>query len=102
VTITGSDGSSAVIRVLTTVSHPPDVATTATGCQITAMVEDESEVALVELHWVDGRTTMQPSGPGYVASLPPGSAGKAWSVAAKDALGNVTRTPDSALPPGTC
>lgn len=107
VRISGTDGSAAVVRLSTTVERPPEVAATATGCDISVTVEDEGEVRAVELHWIDGPT------PERVIALPSGDAGYtgrlansltpiAWWVTASDARGNVARTPDENVAPNTC
>lgn len=120
VTFVAADGSTAVARLHTTISHPPDVASTLSGCDVTAAVEDESEVASVTLHWQEpvtgGRTTTGTAAPrtverdapmsstetGYRATLPATASGHAWWVTATDALGNVARTAEQVLTPGSC
>ena len=105
--ISGADGSAAVVRLATTVERPPEVAATATGCDISVTVEDEGEVRAVVLHWIEGagpeRVVELPAGDaGYTGRLANGSAPIAWWVTASDARGNVARTPDENVAPGTC
>ena len=109
VTITGDDGSTAVVRLRTAVSHPPDVATSIAGCTVTASVEDESEVTDVVLWWRDGGVggrersqAMQQGDAGYIGVLPASAGGSSWWVTAADALGNEARTADQQLQPGAC
>jgi hypothetical protein len=107
VRISGTDGSAAVVRLSTTVERPPEVAATATGCDISVTVEDEGEVRAVELHSVVGgsaeRVVPLPAGEaGYAGSLANDSSPTAWWVTASDARGNVGRTPDETVPPDTC
>jgi hypothetical protein len=116
VTFVATDGSTAVARLHTTISHPPDVASTVNGCEVTAAVEDESEVSAVALHWREAATTttgaagrlversvpMSSTATGYHGSLPSAAAGHPWWVTATDALGNTARTAEQVLPPGPC
>jgi len=115
VTFVATDGSTAVARLHTTISHPPDVASTLSGCAVTAAVEDENEVSSVVLHWrepastaASSTRTVEDSAPmastetGYRASLPATASGQAWWVTATDALGNVARTAEQVLTPGSC
>lgn len=113
VQITGRDGSAAVVRLAASIEHPPDVAATATGCDVVAMVEDEGEVEAVALHWFEapatpgGRPTerivrLLPAAAGYAGRLPDASSPTTWWVAAADARGNTARTADQVLPPSSC
>lgn len=113
VQITGRDGSAAVVRLAVSIEHPPDVAATATGCDVVAMVEDEGEVEAVALHWFEapatpgGRPTerierLAPAAAGYAGRLPDAASPTTWWVAAADARGNTARTADQVLPPSSC
>ncbi|HVF33005.1 MAG TPA: hypothetical protein VM933_08210 [Acidimicrobiales bacterium] len=113
VQITGRDGSATVVRVATTIERPPDLAATAEGCDVRAMVEDEGEVAAVQLHWFDppgtpgGRPTerisaMSAGDAGWLGRLPGGFLPLTWWVTAVDARGNGARTADGVLPAATC
>jgi hypothetical protein len=107
VRISGTDGSAAVVRLATTVERPPEVAATATGCDISVTVEDEGEVRAVELHSVDGaageRVVALPAGDaGYRGRLANSRSPVTWWVTASDARGNVARTPDENVLPDTC
>ncbi len=107
VRISGNDGSATLVRLSATVERPPEVVATATGCDIAATVEDESEVRAVELHWVEGTASERiiplPSGAaGYSGRLPNGRAAMVWWVTASDARGNTARTPSENLAAGTC
>jgi hypothetical protein len=127
VQISGDDGSAAMVRIEADVEHPPDVAATLDGCTVAAVVEDEGEVASVELHWYEpvdagavgagtgsGRTTsaqgrveeriaaMTATTDGYSARLPSLPSSVPWWVVAADARGNRARTADQVLSPGSC
>lgn len=113
VQVTGRDGSAAVVRLAVSIEHPPDVAATATGCDVVAMVEDEGEVEAVALHWFEapdtpgGRPTerivrLSPAAAGYAGRLPDAASATTWWVAAADARGNSARTADQVLPPSSC
>lgn len=113
VQITGRDGSATVVRLAATVEHPPDVAATATGCDVVAMVEDEGEVDSVALHWFEAAGTpggrpserivrLAPGAAGYAGTLPDADGPTTWWVAAADARGNTARTADQVLPPASC
>jgi hypothetical protein len=109
VRVTGDDGSTTVVRLATTIDRPPDVAATAEGCTVTAMVEDESEVAAVTLRWLERRpgrddtseasARMARGQSGYDARLPTASVPTPWWVEAQDARGNKARTNAQTLPP---
>jgi hypothetical protein len=108
--LTGTDGSTTVVRVETNVEHPPDVAVAVSGCIITATVEDESGLGPVDVHWLDrsnGRPAervqrMAETAGGYTTALANAPLPTTWWVTAEDARGNRTRTPDDALPPNAC
>lgn len=107
VRISATDGSATVVRLSTTVERPPEVAATATGCDISVTVEDEGEVRAVELHWVEGpadeRVVPLPAGDaGYTGRLVNSPGATTWWVTASDARGNVARTPDENVPANTC
>jgi hypothetical protein len=108
--LTGTDGSTTVVRVETSVEHPPDVAVAVAGCVVTATVEDESGLGPVDLHWLD-RTTGRPAerlqrltetDAGFTGTLANSAVATTWWVTAEDARGNHTRTPDDVLPPNAC
>lgn len=103
VTVSGDDGSAASATVEGTVEQPPDLGASASGCRVTAVVEDEGEVALT-LHWRSpaGEQTslMSAAATGLVADLPAGAGPLTWWVSAIDGRGNQARTPDVALPAG--
>lgn len=109
--VSGGDGSAAVIRVTTSVEHPPDVAATANGCDVAATVEDESDVQTVELHVLPVRhpagaagvtLAMSPAGDGFGGHLPNAAEATIWWVKAVDARGNAGRTAEATLGPNTC
>jgi hypothetical protein len=113
VQITGRDGSATVVRLAATIERPPDVAATAEGCDVQAVVEDEGEVRAVQLHWYDppatpgarGDERIEPMAAGaaaYLAKLPGGAVPITWWVTATDARGNGARTADAVLPPLSC
>ena len=97
ITVAGDDGSAAAAVYTTTIERPPDVAAVADGCVVTATVEDTSGVGAVTLHWIDVKgahdAPMTASADRYSASLPPGPV--TWSVAATDARGNLSRSPET-------
>jgi hypothetical protein len=98
-TVTGHDGSAVLVRVRGTVEHPPTVAAAAEGCTVTAQVEDESEVASVELRWrapdgVDGSRPMRAVNGGYRADVAAAGAPARWWVTAVDGRGNRARSPE--------
>ncbi|MBA3655331.1 MAG: hypothetical protein H0W70_14190, partial [Actinobacteria bacterium] len=98
--VTGADGSAAAAVYATTVERPPDLATRAEGCHVTATVEDASGVGAVALRWTDTAgahdVAMGRAESGYAADLPAGVA-LTWSVIATDTLGNQARTPENRL-----
>ena len=98
VTVTGDDGSTALVRVRGAVEHPPTVAADADGCTVTAQVEDESEIASVELRWrsdgVDGNRPMVAANGGYRGEIAAVGAPARWWVTAVDGRGNRTRSPE--------
>jgi hypothetical protein len=107
VRISGIEGSTAVVRLSTTVERPPEVGATAQACAIAATVEDEGEVRAVELHWRE--QTVERLVPlraddagGYAGALPPSESPMTWWVTASDARGNTGRTPDQHLTAGAC
>lgn len=107
VRISATDGSATVVRLSTTVERPPEVAATATGCDISVTVEDEGEVRAVELHWIDGPATERvvplPAGEAaYTGRLANSAAPIVWWVTASDARGNLARTPDENVAADTC
>ncbi|HVF32518.1 MAG TPA: hypothetical protein VM933_05735 [Acidimicrobiales bacterium] len=108
VRISGTDGSAAVVRLSAAVERPPEVAATATGCDISVSVEDEGEVRAVELHWIDGPgaaegvVELPASAAGHTGRLANSAAPIVWWVTASDARGNVARTPDENVAPDTC
>ena len=107
VRISGADGSAAVVRLSTTVERPPEVAATATGCDISVTVEDEGEVRAVELHWIGGgapeRVIPLPAGDtGYTGRLANSPTAVTWWVTASDARGNLARTPDENVAANAC
>lgn len=113
VQITGHDGSAAVVRLAASIERPPDIAATATGCDVVAMVEDEGEVDAVALHWFEASATpggppnerivtLTPTAAGYTGRLPNVDTPTTWWVAAADARGNRARTSDQVLPPSSC
>jgi hypothetical protein len=103
VRVEGDDGSAAAVALTGTVEHPPDLGASADGCRVSAVVEDEAEVALT-LHARDAagaesRLPMSLADMEATADLPPGRA-LTWWVSAVDGRGNQARTPDVALPLG--
>ncbi|HVM02441.1 MAG TPA: hypothetical protein VM263_07195 [Acidimicrobiales bacterium] len=103
VRVEGDDGSAAAATLTGTVEHPPDLEASARGCVVTAVVEDEAEVAL-SLHVRDAagtetRTPMALAETAAAGSLPPGRP-LTWWVSAVDGRGNQARTPDVAVPGG--
>jgi hypothetical protein len=107
--LTGDDGSATAIPVSGSVEHAPTLAAKIDGCTVRARAEDEDGVASVTLHWADPTeraASMQASpadGSGaYVGSLPPSPRPIRWSVSATDGRGNLARTPDREIAPGTC
>ena len=101
--VEGDDGSAAATTLTGTVEHPPDLGASAQGCRVSAVVEDEAEVALT-LHTRDTagaetRVAMTLTEMEAVADLPPGRP-LTWWVSAIDGRGNQARTPDVALPAG--
>ncbi|MFP5376574.1 MAG: hypothetical protein ACLGIO_07325, partial [Acidimicrobiia bacterium] len=103
VRVEGDDGSAAAATVTGTVEHPPDLGASARGCVVTAVVEDEAEVAL-SLHVRDAagtetRTPMALAETAATGSLPPGRP-LTWWVSAVDGRGNQARTADVAVPGG--
>jgi hypothetical protein len=109
--LTGTDGSTTVVRVETNVERPPDVAVTVAGCVVSATVEDESGLGPVDLHWLDRATgrpaerlqRMSETDSGFfTGALANSSLPTTWWVTAEDARGNRTRTPDDILPPNAC
>jgi hypothetical protein len=100
VTVTSDDGSAAATLYEATVERAPDLAASAEGCAVTAMVEDGSGVGAVALHWSepagvhDTQLTAGPSG--YAGHLPAGQPLR-WWVTAADTRGNQARTPDAQL-----
>jgi len=107
VTVTASDGSTAVVHVDSTVERPPDVATSVSTCTVSATVEDESGVGPVLLHWLEPKSKEQTApmaqGPtAYAASLPSRPDPVTWWVTAVDGRGNRAKTPNEVLNPGTC
>jgi hypothetical protein len=102
-TVSGDDGSTVLVHLRGSVEHPPTVAATADACTVTAQVEDEGEIASVELRWspaVDGESgrPMPVVASGYRAALPPTAA--TWWVTAVDGRGNRARSPEQ--PVGAC
>ncbi len=102
VRITGAEGSVTLVRLMTTVERPPDVAATADGCAVTVTVEDEGQVRAVELHEGASTTPLPPTSGGYAGRLRNTPTPTFWWVTAVDARGNETRTPDRILPANTC
>jgi len=103
VRVAGGEGSAAATTLTGTVEHPPDLGATVQGCRVTAVVEDETEVALT-LHARDAggaetRTAMAVADMAASADLPPGRP-LTWWVSAVDGRGNQARTADVALPAG--
>ena len=101
--VEGDDGSAAAATLTGTVEHPPDLGAAADGCRVSAVVEDEAEVALT-LHASDAagtetRLPMALDGMHATADLPPGRP-LTWWVSAVDGRGNQARTPDMVLPQG--
>jgi hypothetical protein len=100
VTVTGDDGSAAATVLETNVERAPDLAASADGCAVTAMVEDNSGIAAVSLHWNDRAGShdlpMSAAAAGYAGTLPSG-APLTWWVSAADSRGNDARTPDAQL-----
>jgi hypothetical protein len=100
VTVTGDDGSAAAAVYETTIERPPDLATLANGCVVSATVEDASGLNAVDLLWTDraGMHKLQMTvGPaGYTAILPPATPLN-WWVTAQDTRGNQARTPETKL-----
>jgi hypothetical protein len=95
--VSGDDGSTLLVRVRGSVEHPPTIAATADGCTVTAQVEDEREIASVELRWspaADGESgrPMPAFAGGYRAAVPPSAA--TWWVTAVDGRGNRARSPE--------
>jgi hypothetical protein len=108
-TILGNEGSSTVVRVLTAVENPPDVAATSQGCAVTATVEDEVGVSAVMLQWNEPNASPERTpilaaddGTGYVGYLPPRAVPLTWFVTATDTRGNSARTEPQVLEPGIC
>jgi hypothetical protein len=100
--VSGDDGSTVLVRLRGSVEHPPTVAATADGCTVTAQVQDESEIASVELRWspaVDGESgrPMPAFAGGYRATVPPSAA--TWWVTAVDGRGNRARSPERPVTP---
>jgi hypothetical protein len=107
VRISGTDGSTTMVRLAATVERPPEVAAAAQGCDVTATVDDDGEVRAVELHWREAggaeRVVALPSTDAvYAGRLPNGLAAMVWWVTASDARGNTARTPDENVAPNTC
>ena len=110
VTITGDDGSAAAALVVSTVEHPPTLAATITGCVVKATADDETDVALVLLHWrgagsddEHSRTMVGPtSNPAVSATIPRDDAPVTWWVTAVDGRGNRAATAELRLVPGSC
>ena len=107
VRISSSDGSATVVRVVATVEHPPDLAASARGCDVSATVEDEAEVPSVDLHWqmADGpevSAAMHRQADGFSGRLPHTPESLTWWVSAADARGNRSRTPAMSLPAASC
>jgi hypothetical protein len=106
--VSASDGSTAAAEMVGDVERPPDVSASADRCNVTAAAEDEADISAVSLHWragdngVDTTRAMAESDQGYVAPLPGGPDALTWWVTATDGRGNIARTPDAVLPPGTC
>ncbi|HVM06148.1 MAG TPA: hypothetical protein VM242_13360 [Acidimicrobiales bacterium] len=103
VRVEGHDGSAAAVTLTGTVEHPPDLGASAAGCRVSAVVEDEAEVALT-LHardaaGVESRLPMTLTYMEATADLPAGRP-LTWWVSAVDGRGNQARTPDVALPQG--
>ena len=103
VRVEGDDGSAAAVALTGTVEHPPDLGASADGCRVSAVVEDEAEVALT-LHARDAtgaesRLPMSLTDMEATADLPPGRP-LTWWVSAVDGRGNQARTPDVTLPVG--
>ncbi|MGH9281676.1 MAG: hypothetical protein ACRD0S_01935, partial [Acidimicrobiales bacterium] len=102
VRVSGDDGSAAAVTLGGTVERPPDLGATADGCRVTAVAEDESDVALT-LHWrwAGGEQTssMVVDETGQIAELPEGTP-LVWWVSARDGRGNQARTPDVAVAEG--
>jgi hypothetical protein len=98
VTVTGDDGSAAATVYETAVERPPDLASGAEGCAVSATVEDASGVGEVLLHWTDAggahQGVMQRGDNGYAATLPK-SVAVSWWVTAVDARGNQARTSET-------
>ena len=92
VRISATHGSATVVRLSTTVERPPELAATATGCDISVTVEDEGEVRAVELHWIEGaageRVVALPLGDaGYTGRLANSLTPVVWWVTASDGRG---------------
>ncbi len=113
VQVSGRDGSASVVRVAASIDHPPDVAAATSGCVVTAIVEDESEVAGVALHWLhpppiprgqsaEHTDAMGVTTAGYVGNLPAELGPLTWWVSAADARGNRSRTTNETLDPASC
>jgi hypothetical protein len=100
--VSADDGSTVLVHLRGSVEHPPTVAATADGCTVTAQVEDESEIASVELRWspaADGESgrPMPAVANGYRATVPPTAT--TWWVTAVDGRGNRARSPEQAVTP---
>ena len=107
VRISGTDGSAAVVRLSSVVERPPELAATATGCDISVTVEDEGEVRAVELHWIEGGgservVALAPGDAGYTGRLANSATAVSWWVTASDARGNLARTPDENVAADSC
>jgi hypothetical protein len=106
---TGDDGSATAIPVSGSVEHPPTLVAKIDRCTVRARAEDEDGVASVTLHWADPaeRATPMPLSPAdgtgaYVGVLPDAPRPLRWSVSATDGRGNIARTPDREIAPGSC
>jgi len=108
VTFTGNDGSTAVVKVRSSVARPPDIAVRQSACEVVATVEDESDLSSVVLHQrvgsADQRTVMRAGSVEgeWVASLVSRPEQIVWWVSARDALGNEGRTADQRTAAADC
>ena len=104
-TVTASDGSTAVTELTWTVEREPEIAASATGCDIKVSVVEDGELTALVLHWrdtVDHEAPITEGPEGYTTMLAPSTVPVTWWITATDARGNSARSPQSVIPPGTC